>query len=595
MYKFPDDLRKAYESSPLSFVYFQNVDEKPVPLLVSDGFCRNTGMTRENAMEWMRVGLFERMHPDDVGVVAQISDEFLHKRSNYDVMFRCRITPVDTDPDSEARGEEYTVIHGLGRWQTLPDGAEVAVINYMNISETTGVIREQLTAYELHQRDRFYTDPLTSLPNLNYLHEFGEDKVASIRSDGRTPQLIFSDIYSMQSYNNRYGMEEGDNLIRLTAETLKNRFPGALVTRGADDHFIIITRVDDKDELKKRMIYANDIIRDTASGNTSGIRSGVCQIDPDTGWSGALDHAKHALRRIDNNMNREVAFFSQEADDLYWRDRYIVENLDRAIENGWINVFYQAIRRVESCKTAAYEGLARWNDPYVGRIPPAEFIPVLIKYHLLYKLDLYILEQVCKDFKLRCESGVPPVPVSVNFSRQDFDHADIKAEMDRLYDSCGLGRYVDKSYLIVEITEQDLAIRADRLKEQLKLIRESGYQLWLDDFGSGYSAINMFSRFEFDLIKFDMELMRGLDEHNGMNRIILKELVNVAKKLGLQTLVEGLETQEPLSFVKEIGCDMAQGFYVHKPEPIDDIINIGKACAESFETSEERAAFSEKL
>ena len=186
-------------------------------------------------------------------------------------------------------------------------------------------------------------------------------------------------------------------------------------------------------------------------------------------------------------------------------------------------------------------------------ISPGEFIPTLLRYHLLYKLDLYMFEEVCREVKIRHEKGLPLVPVSVNFSRQDFDHANILDEMNRIYDEYGMDQYVDKSYSIVEITEQDLATGEDNLHEQLRRIRENRYKLWLDDFGSGYSAINMFSQFEFDLIKYDMELMRHLDDNGGVNRLILKELVYVAGKLGIHILIEGVETEDQLMFVKEIG------------------------------------------
>ncbi len=164
------------------------------------------------------------------------------------------------------------------------------------------------------------------------------------------------------------------------------------------------------------------------------------------------------------------------------------------------------------------------------------------------------------------------LPVSINFSRQDFDHADIVSEMNRMFDEYKLSEYVDKSYFIIEITEQDLALKEERFQEQLKRLHDDGYRIWLDDFGSGYSAINMFNRFEFDLVKFDMDLLRHLDDHGGVNRIILKELVKMVRELHIHSLIEGVETQEHLDFVKEIGFEMAQGFFFSKPESLDAIL-----------------------
>ena len=590
MYIFPDEMRKIYESSPLSFVYYQNIDDKPVPILASSGFCKNTGMSRENVLEWLQRGLFERMHPDDVGVLSQISDNFLHQRDTYDVIFRVKLTPIDSTPH-DISGSPYVLIHGMGFWQTMPDGTELAVVTYSNLTATREAIQEKAKDYLLFQKDRFYTDSLTELPNINYLHEFGPEKIDMIIADGKTPNIIYTDIFSMQSYNTQYGFNEGDKLLRLTAETLTQLFPKALVTRGADDHFILVSWLDNNDEIEKRLHKANKIIRKRAYGNTSGIRSGICPVNDNRDLNRALDHAKHALKRIESNMTREVAFFSLERENSYWQNRYIVENFDRAMKNGWIKVYYHALYRIETQKIAAFEGLARWIDPTRGTISPAEFIPVLLKYHLLYKLDLYMFDHVCREIKIRYENKLPIMPISVNFSRQDFDHADIVKEMNKIYDKHGMDKYVDKSYFIVEITEQDIAVGADTLRVQLQKIRKNGYKLWLDDFGSGYSAINMFSRFDFDLVKYDMDLLRNLDEHKGVNRVILKELVYVARKLGMHTLIEGLETKEQLSFVKEIGCELAQGFYYHKPEPLDETIfrMVNGVNLKEYETPAERS------
>ena len=434
---------------------------------------------------------------------------------------------------------------------------------------------------------------LTGLPNINYLREFGGEKIKMIRADGRTPFLVYTDVCSMQSYNNQYGVKEGDALLVIVAATLKELFPRALLIRGSDDHFIMLTGVDGKEEMTRRLKLANEKIKANAKGNTYGVRSGICEVTEDRDISEAMDHAKHALKRLNTDMTRLTAFFSQAADDAYWKSRYIIENIDQALEKGWIKVFYQGLFRLKTAKISAFEALARWVDPVRGTISPADFIPVLLRYHQLYKLDLYMLEQVCREIPIRYQNGLPLVPVSVNFSRQDFDHVDVVSRMNELYEQYGLEKYVSKDYFIVEITEQDVAVGAESFHEQMVRIRENGYQLWLDDFGSGYSAINMFSRFQFDLIKYDMDLLRHLDDGKGANRLILKELVYASKKLGIHTLAEGLENEEQLAFLREIDCELAQGFYYYRPEPLDEIlfrINGGMK-VRPCETEEERKQF----
>lgn len=577
----PQEMRIAYESNPLSFVYYQNVDGKAVPVLASEGFCRNVGFERGHVMKWLEAGLFERMHPDDVGVVSKVSDDFLNQRGPYDIVFRCMV------------GDQYQLIHGLGKWQTMPDGTEYAVIGYVNITETKEGMFTVRETYGLFQEDRFYTDPLTGLPNINYLHEFASEKVNVILTEGKTPVVIYADMVAMQSYNNQYGFREGNDLLRLVASILKEQFPEALVARGADDHFVIVTSLSDRDALLRRLDEANRRIRQSAQGNTSGFLAGICVLNAGDVVIEGIDHAKHALKRLNNDMSRVYAFFSQADDDLYWRNRYIIENFDRALEQGWIKVYYQGLYRIETQKIAAFEALARWVDPVRGMISPGAFIPVLQRYHQLHKLDLYMLEQVCREIPIRHQNGLPLIPVSVNFSRQDFDHADIVEAMNGLYEKYGLEKYVDKDYFIVEITEQDMALGAESFRRQLAKIRENGYRLWLDDFGSGYSAINMFSQFKFDLIKFDMGLLRHLDDNDGVNRLILRTLVCLAKGMGIHTLVEGVETEEQLAFIREIGCELAQGFYFYRPESLDEILFRihGGQKIKPCESKEERMAF----
>jgi EAL domain-containing protein (putative c-di-GMP-specific phosphodiesterase class I) len=214
------------------------------------------------------------------------------------------------------------------------------------------------------------------------------------------------------------------------------------------------------------------------------------------------------------------------------------------------------------------EALARWADPERGLISPGVFIPVLSRYHLLHKLDLYMVEQICREFRVRKDAGLPGIPVSVNFSAQDFDYIDVTEILEKT-----LEKYeVPRDSIIVEITEQDLAQASDLFIEQLFRIHDNGHRLWLDDFGSGYSSLNTFSRYHIDRIKFDMDLIKHLDDNNGANRIIMKSITEMCRQMGIHTLAEGIETEEQYRFLSEIGCGMVQGFYFFRPQPVDQLI-----------------------
>ena len=156
-------------------------------------------------------------------------------------------------------------------------------------------------------------------------------------------------------------------------------------------------------------------------------------------------------------------------------------------------------------------------------------------------MDLYIFELVCKEIKIRYDEGLPLLPVSINFSRQDFDYIDVIEEINRIYDKYDISQYgIDKSYFIIEITEQGLAKATDKFYEQLAKIRENGYKLWVDDFGSGYSSLDLLQEIHFDLIKFDMRFMRQFDR-KPESRVILTELMRMAASLNVETVAEGVD------------------------------------------------------
>ena len=561
MYQFSEAGREALEKLSLPMAFFQDRDGRNIPLLVSDGFCGLLGITREQMMKEQQSSKFDRIHPEDAGRISQAVRNFWKKKGNYDVVYRVRYAD-----------NSYHYVHSVAFWWPVSSGEELIVVIYLDLHKWADEVAQLADSYELFQKDFFYTDPLTGLPNINYLNQFADERIELIRTHERTPVVIYTDTRSLQFYNNQYGFSRGNDLLCLIAEELKAAFPEGLVMRGADDHFVVIDAFPGQEELAQRIRAVDEKVRKQAYGNTSGIQAGYTLPEGTMKTSEAVDQARQAVKLISDDLNKVVKPFSREDDDAYWNQRYILENFDRALKEGWIRVYYQCIARVETNKGAALEALARWIDPARGIISPAEFIPVLRKYHLLYKLDLYIMEQVCREIPVRAENGFVLLPVSVNFTAQDFDYADIPAEINAIIDRYEAGRYVDKKYFIIEITEQDIASATDRFHEQLRALKAEGFRLWLDDFGSGYSSLSMFSRFDFDLVKFDMDLLRHLDENKGANRRIVRAMIGVAKELGIHTLAEGLETEAQQEFLKECGCELAQGFLFHKPEALDAML-----------------------
>ncbi|MQN00603.1 MAG: EAL domain-containing protein [Lachnospiraceae bacterium] len=247
---------------------------------------------------------------------------------------------------------------------------------------------------------------------------------------------------------------------------------------------------------------------------------------------------------------------------------YVIGHIDEAVDQGWIQVFYQPIVRTISNEVCGMEALARWNDPERGLMPPATFINSLEDARLIYKLDLCVIRQVVSGIAERCRNHEPEIPISINLSKADFPCCDMFKEIETLVQKYDIPRRL----LDIEVTESILTSNESGVLDTLDKFREAGYELWMDDFGSGYSTLNLLKDYNFDLLKLDMVFMRS-----GSKRAldIVASVISMDKKIGIRTLAEGVETKEQSVFLINSGCEKMQGYYFGKPQPFNDTI---KSC-----------------
>ena len=184
---------------------------------------------------------------------------------------------------------------------------------------------------------------------------------------------------------------------------------------------------------------------------------------------------------------------------------YILGHFSQALDERWIEVYYQPIMRAMTGLICNEEALARWVDPVNGMILPEEFIPVIEDAKLLHKLDLYMIDLVLSDIR-KYQDGkiVQVVPISVNVSKYDFEYCDMVSEILKRVEAAG----VSPKYLVIEIAESVLELEHDFIKEQLNKLQSRGFKIWMDDFGRGYGSLNVLQDFDFDLIKLDMKFMK---------------------------------------------------------------------------------------
>ncbi len=246
-------------------------------------------------------------------------------------------------------------------------------------------------------------------------------------------------------------------------------------------------------------------------------------------------------------------------------EQYIIQNFTTAIERHMIQTFYQPVIRTSSRQLCSFEALARWIDPELGVIYPDEFIPVLERERLIHLLDTAILRQVCARLRSSIANGETPIPVSVNLSRLDFTLCDIFSEADRIVSEF----QIPHDFLYFEITESIVAEQKELMMGIVERFRSAGYQMWMDDFGSAYSSLNVLKDFSFDELKLDMSFLRPF---NLRSKRIVTALVKMAKEIYVHTLAEGVETEEQFVYLRDIGCEKVQGYYFGKPMPYEDAL-----------------------
>ncbi|MCR5826566.1 MAG: EAL domain-containing protein, partial [Oscillospiraceae bacterium] len=426
-------------------------------------------------------------------------------------------------------------------------------------------MRDKLKHYIDDLNRRIDTDELTGLPNMRCFFRLAEAERERLLAEGKHPVFLYFDVIGMKYYNRQYGFEAGDRLLCSMAHVLAEQYGTQRLCRFSEDHFAAV--VDDA-ELAESIPAVFRGCKDLSGGNSLPIRVGIYPDETErVSVSVACDRAKYAC---DKNRGSYVSA-SYRFDSAMLKQiedvQYIINHLDQALAEHWITVYYQPIIRAVNGRVCDEEALSRWIDPTRGFLSPGDFIPILERAHLIYKLDLYVLEEILKKMKQHSEHGLQVVPHSLNISRADFDSCDIVAEICRRVDAAGIAR----DRLTVEITESTVGSDFSFIKEQVQRLQALGFRVWMDDFGSGYSSLDMLQDIHFDLLKFDMRFMHRFGETES-NKIILTELVRMAIALGIETVCEGVETKEQVDFLREVGCTKLQGFYYCKPIPFGTIL-----------------------
>jgi len=422
-----------------------------------------------------------------------------------------------------------------------------------------------------------HIDELTGLHNLTGIleHLQGHDQYSA--SDSTV--IIYINVMNFKVFNQKYGFAGGNDFLRGMAHELKNLFPNELVARTSGDQFIVLGKSIVKEELLEKLEEFREAVHNYEKGLKMKIKAGIyCAKGDEEDPVIMVDRAKMACDDIIRVYDRDNNLYTEELDKRNELRQYVIDNFENAFKQRYFQVYYQKEIRAVTRKVCGYEALARWLDPQYGIISPAVFIEVLESVHLIHRLDIYMIDQVCSDLRDDIDSGYEVEPISVNLSRLDFELCDIMSEIDK----CREKYDIPKELLHIEVTESAIAAGADFLGKHIKKFRDAGYEVWMDDFGAGYSSFNNLKDYDFDVVKIDMGFLREF-ETNQKSRIILASIVNMAKELGIHTLAEGVETEEQYEFLLKIGCEKMQGYLFGKPKPVSEFVRSDDCSSENCE------------
>ena len=406
-------------------------------------------------------------------------------------------------------------------------------------------------------------DWLTGLPGMERFSYVAEIETAAIFENGGRAFMLVFDIMGMKSYNSTYGRTAGDQLLCDFANALRSRFASELCCRYAGDSFCTLVSTDDVDAA------VAGLFSDFAKAGlplAPPVMAGAYELAEGDELAVALDRAKLACDTDRATWESHLSWYTDEMRRRAALRVHVLEHLDHAIAVGWIVPYYQGIVRSATGRVCGVEALARWNDPMFGRLAPEQFVPVLEEAGLIGKLDMHIVDCVLAGQVERRELGKNLLPVSVNVSLSDLASFDLADALAKKVDAAG----VPRELLRVEFSKPSASREAEMLRTQIKRLHDAGFEVWLDDFGSGFSSLNSLKDFDFDLIKLDISFLNGGD---GTRRFtIVDSVIRTAKRLGVRTLAEGVETVDQAKRLTAMGCDALQGFFFCMPEPMGGVM-----------------------
>lgn len=464
--------------------------------------------------------------------------------------------PVIVTTQNDAESDEVAALsHGATDFVAKPYKPQII------LHRVAGIIRLRETAAMINM---IQYDRLTGLYSKQYFYQQAGEVL--LRNPDQQYDIICSDIENFKLINDVFGVKAGDRLLRGIGNAYAERLKGiGICGRLNSDQFVCL--------LKHRDDYTDDMFIE-ASGLMNGLldihnivmKWGIYNVeDRSVPIEQICDRALLAARSIKGQYGKYFAIYDDTLRNQLLREQAITDSMESALSQNQFLVYLQPKYRIKDEALVGAEALVRWNHPFWGFLSPAEFIPLFEKNGFITRLDRFVWEKACAVLHDWDERGYYPMSVSVNVSRADIyneDLADTLVTIIKKYD-------LDPSRLHLEITESAYTENPKQIIDTVTTLRELGFVIEMDDFGSGYSSLNMLNDMPIDILKLDMKFIRS-EMAKPKSQGILQFIINLARWMNLSVVAEGVETKAQLLRLTEIGCDYVQGYYFAKPMPCQE-------------------------
>lgn len=550
-----NELNSLIDSVPGGIGVWKVTDKVQVEYF-NDGFCRQFGYDREEFQEKFSSDLTALWVGGDTEYILN------RLRENKDSNDRISLVHQVRRKDKSLRWFSLNALK-----YKVEDGVPVFRIVNIDVTES----RENELLIEQKNEELRYLldhDALTGLYNRS---TFCRKTADFLRQNPEgTYNMVQFDIERFKVINELYGNFMGDRILLLIAEGLQK----CLKSKGTygrleADHFAVCLPAG-TEELQQVRDQMEKSLASVKIEQKINLYYGVYTIE-DRGMSVDLmcDRANLALRTVKGNSNRAYAVYNDELHQVVLSEQQLTNSMEEALLQRQFELYYQPVVDLNTGDVVSAEALVRWNHPEKGMVSPGFFIPFFEHNGFIIKLDAYIREEVCRNMMELRRRGLRNIPVSVNVSRLEFYDPNLCRSIIDLTE-----RYrLEPQMMRLEITESAYTDNPQQLLAAMKELQNYGFQVLMDDFGSGYSSLNMLKDVPVDILKMDMKFLedQGI---SGRGPEILASLVRMAKKLGMRTIAEGIETKEQGDFLRSVGCEYGQGYYYARPMPADSFTSL---------------------